>query len=193
MSRSIARLFAGVALVAATATVSQAQLTCTRIAGVNGGGCPIAVNANLVIPNIAFLSVASGTLTLDVISDWDAFFTAAVVDSTYTALPLTIRSNVGNVAINVTASALTGTATAVAGNTRSFADYGFKVLASGSCTADGYTTFSGAAQALSGIPTGPLNAPTLSLCVSSRFNPADLTTLRAGTYTLPVALTLTAP
>ncbi len=193
MSRTITRFFAGFALVAAAATVSEAQLTCTRIAGVNGAGCPIAVNANLVIPNIAFLQVASGTLSLDVIADWSAFFTAAVVDSTYTALPLTIRSNVGNVAINVTASALTGTATAVAGNTRAIADYGFKVLAAGSCTADGYTVFSGAAQALSSIPTGPLNAPTLSLCVASVFDPSDLTKLRAGTYTLPLALTLTAP
>lgn len=193
MSRLLPRFFAGVALLAAVATVSEAQLTCTRIAGVNGAGCPIAVNANLVIPNIAFLSVASGTLPLDVIANWDAFFTAGLLDSTFTALPLTIRSNVGNVAINVTAAALSGTATAVAGNTRSFADYGFKVLAAGTCTADGYTAFSGAAQSLSGIPTGPLNAPTLSLCVASVFNPNDLSTLRAGTYTLPLALTLTAP
>jgi hypothetical protein len=193
MSRTITRLFAGLALVAATATTADAQLTCTRIAGVNGGGCPIAINANLLIPNISFLSVASGTLTLDVISNWDAFFTAAVVDSTYTALPLTIRSNVGNVALSVTASALTGTATAVAGNTRTFADYGFKLEAAGSCTADGYTVLTNTPQAISGIPTGPLNAPTLSLCVASVFNPADLTKLRAGTYTLPLALTITAP
>lgn len=193
MSRFLSRAIAGLALVAATATVSEAQLTCSRINGVNGAGCPINVNANLVIPSIAFLQVASGTLALDAITDWDGFFTAAVVDSTFTALPLTIRSNVGNVAVNVTASTLTGTATAVAGNTRSFANYGFKLEASGSCTADSYTTFSGSAQALSGIPTGPLNAPTLSLCVASVFNPADLTTLRAGTYTLPLALTLTAP
>lgn len=193
MSRTLTRLFAGVALVAAASTAAEAQLTCTRINGVNGAGCPINVNASLTIPNIAFLTVASGALTLTTIADWDAFFSANVLDSTYTALPLTIRSNVGDVAITVTASALTGTATAVAGNTRAFGDYGFKVLASGTCTADGYTAFSGAAQALSGIPTGPLNAPTLSLCVASEFDPADLTTLRAGTYTLPLALTLTAP
>jgi len=193
MSRTIKRIFVGLAFVAAAATTAEAQLTCTRIDGVNGGGCPININANLLIPNIAFLTVGSGTLTLDVIPDWDAFFTANTLDSTYTALPLTIRSNVGDVAITVTASALGGTASAVAGNTRSFADYGFKVLASGTCTADGYTAFTGGAQALSAIPTGPLSAPTLSLCVASEFDPSDLTTLRAGTYTLPLALTLTAP
>lgn len=192
MSRSLTRFIAGLALVAVSATVSEAQ-TCTRINGVNGGSCPLLVDANLVIPNISFLQVSTGTLALDVILDWEAFFTAAVVDSTYTALGLTIRSNVGNVAINVTSAALSGTATAVAGNTRTFADYGFKVLASGTCTADGYTAFNGGTQALTGIPTGPLDAPTLSLCISSRFNPADLTTLRAGTYTLPLSLTLTAP
>ncbi len=192
MFRSISRSIAAVALVAVAATAAEAQ-TCVRINGVNGGGCPIPVNATLTIPNIAFLTVPDQSPVIAPIADWDAFFTANILDSTYNAIPLTIRSNVGDVAITVTASALSGTATAVFGNTRSIADYGFKVLGSGTCTADNYTVFSGGAQALADIPTGPLAAPTLSLCVASEFDPADLTTLRAGAYTLPLALTLTAP
>lgn len=188
MSKSLVRLMAGLAVLAMPMAV-QGQ-TCTRIAGVNAGTCN--VNANLTVPSIVTLTVPA-TITVDPPADWDAFFSAAVLDSTYNEIALTLRSNVGDVALTVTASALTGTAAGVVGNTRSFADYGYKLMTAATCTADGYTAFTGAAQAISGIATGPLNAPTLTLCVAAEFDPADLTTLRAGVYTLPLAVIITAP
>ncbi|MEX2181956.1 MAG: hypothetical protein WD771_07935 [Gemmatimonadaceae bacterium] len=189
MSKYLVRLVTGLAVVAMPMVAVEAQ-TCSRINGVNSGSC--SVDANLTVPTIVTLTVPA-SIVVDPIADWNAFFTAGVVDSTYNEIGLTVRSNVGDVALTVTASALSGTAAGVAGNTRTFADYGYKVLAAGTCTADGYTAFTGAAQALSSIPTGPLDAPTLTLCVAAEFDPADLTTLRAGVYTLPLAVIITGP
>lgn len=189
MSKHLVRLVAGLAVVAMPLYTAQAQ-TCTRIDGVNAGSCN--VNANLTVPSIVTLTVPV-SIVVDPPADWDAFFTAAVLDSTYNEIALTLRSNIGDVTLTVTASALTGTAAGVAGNTRSFADYGFKLETAATCTADSYTAFTGAAQAISGITTGPLNAPTLTLCVASEFDPTDLTTLRAGVYTLPLAVIITGP
>lgn len=186
MSRNVVRFVAGLALMAAPMVAAEAQ-GCTVIGGVTpGNSCFINRNATLTIPSLAFINVTTpGAIVLSAPTDWAAFLTAATPVTTITAAPLTLRAN--------TAFGVDILAGAVTGGSRPLAAHGYK-FESGGCTAGGFTAFSGATQTLLASGTAATNGTGANLCLSATFDPADFTgSLAAGSYTIPLTITITAP
>lgn len=195
MSRSFYRFFAATAFVAALPLAASAQVNCVRIG--SGTATCTAVNATLTVPKVTRLTVASNTAIETPATFNTTFFEGAAADSTFTRVALAYRTNYdGDVTTTVSAGALTGTATSVAGNSRSRTDFAYKGVAAATCTGGSYVAFDGTDQSLAtadGSPTPLAGSEDYSLCIRTIFDPTDLTKLREGTYIIPLTLKITAP
>ncbi len=185
MSRSFVRMVVGLALVAAPMAVVEAQ-GCT----VEGPAtsCFINRNATVAIPTLAFINITNpGDIVLTTPANWTTFLTNNVSVVTETAAPLTLKSNT-TFGVSLQGGTITG------GTGRTLADHGFKFSNSGTCAAGGFTTLTTGAQTLVPAATAATNGVNATLCLESTFNPAQFTTnLAAGSYVIPLTLTITAP
>lgn len=193
MSRSIARLIAAAAVAVVIPAAAQAQVNCVRIG--SGSSTCTAVNAQLTVPKVTRLTIASSTPIATPATFNSTFFEGTAADSTFTRVALVYRTNYASaVTTTVAAGVLIGTATSVAGNTRTRADFGYKGLASATCTAGSYVAFDGTDQSLVNTSATPQDASIdYSLCIRTIFDPTDLTKLREGIYELPLVVKITAP
>ncbi|MBX3175397.1 MAG: hypothetical protein KF709_13360 [Gemmatimonadaceae bacterium] len=183
MSRSFVRSLAVGALLLAAPAIVEAQ-GCTVIAPATS--CFINRNATLTIPSLAFINItAAGDIALSTPADWAAFLTAGTPVTTVTAAPLTLRSNT-TYGVDIAAGA-------IAGGSRPLGAHGYK-FQSGACTAGGFTAFSGATQTFIAAGSAATNGTGANLCLESTFDPSDFVgNLSAGSYTIPLTLTITAP
>lgn len=186
MSRKAVRFVAGLALLAAPMVAAEAQ-GCTVIGGTSTS-CFINRDATLTIPSLAFINVtAAGAIALSAPTDWADFLTAGTPVTTITAAPLTLRANT-TFGVDIAAGAITG-------GSRPVTAHGFK-FETGGCTPTGFTQFAagGGTQTLLAAGQAPTNGSGANLCLSSDFDPADFAgNLSAGSYTIPLTITITAP
>lgn len=185
MTRSVVRLFAGLAVAALLPTVAQAQ-ACPVI---GGGSCSVSRNATMTIPQIATINVtAVGDIALTLPVDYSTLIADSTATlATETAAPLTMRSNTP-FGVTIAAGALTGPVGGLV-----VGDFGFKFSTTGTCTAGGFTAFTGAAQTLIAASTAATNGASATLCLETNFTGNFATKLQSGGYSLPLTLTITAP
>lgn len=188
MSRKIASLVATVALVASVPAIAQAQ-TCT-INAPAGGSCDVSFDAQVSVPVLASLTVASFPTLALTAPDWAAFLTGPVATTTVSSTSITIRSN-SAYTVNL-ASAAAWTQPAGAG--RVLGDLTWAINPT-TCPAPAAITGAVSAAGTDIIAAGtPTNDNTQLLCLGLLF-PGDLssTKLLPGDYELPLTLTIAAP
>lgn len=187
MSRSMVRMLAGAALVAAVPFAAQAQ-TCTL--SPTSGTCEVTVTVSADIPELLFLQVADVAPDFFASFDWDDFLadptnaSAGWVAVTQTGL--TIRTN-------STYTIALQTGAGWSGNPWVVADVRYGTIASGTCTAtDAASVFSGDDDlTLAGVAT---NGYTPVLCLGLAMPSAlDDPKLAPGSSSLGLRLAATAP
>jgi hypothetical protein len=193
MSRSILRTLAAVALVAATAVVAEAQVTCSIQPG---SASPQTCNFtnSVTVPTLARLAVTGDSLsgsTLTLTSpNWATYLTTPAATSTLSQVALAVRSNRAySVSINSAASW-----TVPAGGSRALSTLTYTSVA-GACPAVGTITTAITASPVSLFTGAAATAnDTRNLCFALSFS-GSLTAgdLAPGAYSLPITLTLAAP
>lgn len=182
MSRSFVRTLAVGTLLAIAPAVVEAQ-GCVVVAPATT--CNIGRNATFTIPSLAYISLPAGDIALSTPADWTTFVTTGTPVTLLTATPLTLRAN--------TTYGVTLQGGAIVGGSRTLADHGFK-YETGGCTAGGFTALTTTAQDLVAAGAPATNGTGGNLCLSSTYDPTDFVgNLSAGSYTIPLTLTITAP
>lgn len=187
MSRSVARMLAGAALVAAVPFAAQAQ-TCTL--SPTSATCEVTMTVSANIPELLFLEVGSQTLDFFGTFDWDAF----LADPTnagpgwvaLTETGLTIRTNSTYTVALQTSTGWSGT--------WANSDVRYGTINTGTCTVgDAAGTFTGDDD-LTGLTGTATNGYTPVLCLGLAM-PTSLADpkLAPGSYTLGLQLAVTAP
>lgn len=193
MSRFILRTFAAVALVAAAAAVSEAQVSCTIQPG---SASPQTCNftGSVTVPTLARLSVAGDSLsgsTLTLTSpDWTTYLAAPAATQTLSQVGLVVRSNT-SYAVQINSAAAW---TVPGGGSRGLSDLTY-TAAAGACPAVASIT-----TAITAAPAALFNgasataSTTRNLCFALSWG-ATLAggDLVPGAYALPITLTLSAP
>jgi hypothetical protein len=194
MSRSILRTLAAVALVAATAAVSEAQVSCSIQPG---SASPQACNftSSVTVPTLARLSVtgdslAGSTLTLTS-PNWATYLATPTATSTLSQVAMAVRSNS---AYNVQIRAAAASWTVPVGGSRALSTLTY-TSAAGACPAVGtITTAITATNAALFNEAAATASTTRNLCIALSFSGSLAAgDLAPGAYSLPITLTLTAP
>ncbi|HRN52301.1 MAG TPA: hypothetical protein PK788_02335 [Gemmatimonadaceae bacterium] len=193
MSRSILRTLAAVALVAATATISEAQVSCSIQPG---SASPQTCNFTgaVTVPTLARLDVSGDSLAGSALAltspDWATYLSAPAATRTLSQVGLVVRANTSYaVQINSAASW-----TVPAGGARALADLTYTAVAGACPAANTINTAITASPAALFNGASATASSTRNLCFALAWSGAlDGGDLAPGAYSLPITLTLSAP
>lgn len=193
MSRSILRTLAAVALVAATAAVAEAQVSCTIQPG---SASPQTCNftGSVSVPTLARLNVTGDSLTGSALTltspDWTTYLSNPTATQTLSQVALQVRANT-SYAVQINSAAAW---TVPAGGSRALSTLTYTSVA-GACPAVNTIT-----TAITASPAALFNGASATastsrnLCFALSWGGAlDGGDLAPGSYSLPITLTLSAP
>lgn len=193
MFRSISRVLAGAALVAAIPAISQAQtLSCFKI-GANVAAANCSVVSDLQIETVAAMDITAAGPDFDIsgvtAAQWVGIIegTAPVRVANTTPFEVDIASNADGFNVNIS-----GAVSALATGVRASTDYEYEFIpAAGSCSGSG-AAIPASAAAATGLPTTAGFAQR-RLCLYAVLDGTTPASIEPDTYTLTVTLAITAP
>lgn len=193
MFRSISRVLAGAALVAAIPAISQAQvLSCYKI-GANVAAANCSVVSDLTIETVAAMDITAAGPDFDLTgvtaAQWVGIIegTTPVRVANTTPFDVDIASNANGFAVNIS-----GSVSAAGTGVRASTDYEYEFIPfANSCTGSG-TAIPASAASATGLPNTAGFAQR-KLCLYAVLDGSTPASVEPDTYTLTVTLAITAP